>query len=593
MNSKSSFFSAGLFKDALLRIWPACVAYVLIVLMVLLPMMLNSSSGMQNNGRALLTIGAGPSGILTIVLFSFIVVVRSFSYLFVKNGAEFYGSLPVSRTAMFVSRFSAAFLSLVVCNVVIAAVLLVISAPSHLPFVAIATVFGACCIYVFIFSAFAALCVMLSGRRGISFLLYLMLNGYFFIVWWGLSQALNMTVYGWRYEVLPDVTWASPAAYLCLGIIQHLNGIEGSAGILAAEGWALLGKYALAAVVAVIVSWLLLKARKLESAGDALAFSKTRPVVTVAFALAAGLGFALFVLAMMGLHKANGLLLFGIFVVAAVVAFAIIESVMARSIGIMKKRVKGTAVVACCGIAIAAASLVGVQSAMCALPAAEDVECAQLPANNLQLSNQEDIQKVIDLQKLIIDMHENTNSSYEYSNIITLTYKMKDGSEITRGYDVRLDSEGNLLPAVKGSIDDILSSDGAAQWYAQCLENWGEQSGDEQSASIYYDDISGASRSVTIPASNKAGFVNALEKDIVENGARPDNASTGVSGGNDDYAATVIFDMQAVVEYDAVSSGGLYSGFTLSEAKTPETVKWLKTHFGIQLYHASEISYSG
>jgi len=159
--------------------------------------------------------------------------------------------------------------------------------------------------FVFFFGI-AVLCVMLSGNRLGQLALYGMINFAGLLAYWMVSAVYQPFLHGVQFSEKPFML-ACPLAQIASGthdilVIDHVR-IENTMGeldtflinkVTPGNGWGYMAICAAVGILALIAALALYRRRKLECAGDFVAFSAMEPVVTVIVTIFAGGVFHLF-----------------------------------------------------------------------------------------------------------------------------------------------------------------------------------------------------------------------------------------------------------------------------------------------------------
>ena len=137
--------------------------------------------------------------------------------------------------------------------------------------------------------------------------------------------------------------------------------------------WGMLAAYAIVAVVAVAVTSALFQVPPRGRSGRRRCVQKLRPVFSIAFSIAFGLGFALVGCTFTdydgsAAQQANNLglmgALIGFYLLGALGSYAVLESIMAKSTRVIKRRLPGLALVAllCVGVSAGAYGVASCES---------------------------------------------------------------------------------------------------------------------------------------------------------------------------------------------------------------------------------------
>lgn len=197
-------------------------------------------------------------------------------------------AMPVTRDGYFGAHLVAALLFALVPNALVfgAAALIVKSTVVSAPLLAL----GAACLQYIFYLGMALVAVQLAGNRVGTVLTYGMLNFCTILVYWFCAQVFAPLLYG----VELDVSWAAkicPTVAMYKGSYFTPNSVwdnSGSYRYLGMEMGDLFPHailYAIAGVVLIGIAQLLYRKRKLEVAGDLLAYRFLSPVFLVLYTL--------------------------------------------------------------------------------------------------------------------------------------------------------------------------------------------------------------------------------------------------------------------------------------------------------------------
>ena len=411
--------------------------------------------------------------------------------------------------------------------------------------------------------------------------------------------------------------------------------------------WGMLAAYAIAAVVAVAVACILFKYRRVEEVGEGVAFKKLRPVFSIMFSIAFGLGFALVGCAFTDYNgsatqQANNLglmgALIGFYLLGALGSYAVLESIMAKSARVIKRRLPGLALVAllCVGVSTGAYGVASCESKY--IPAESDIESVFIAGLDFVADSPESIKTVTDLHQLIIDEHESPtqkglpsasatysgkylyegttrlDASYYYRSYVSFTYEMKNGDVIRRGYDICLLKDELEDPASFSSkIASFASSNTARANRIDWLYDLANARPTATAGSInlYHgkyggievledeitqtDDASG-SLDVTLTGNELKELLDAgMADELLTSTAYDPSLAVWAQGkDNAEYWENVIGYLNpGVYAYDRYGEGAIdrfqiCSTVNLSFQETPKALAWIAQHYRIDLSEAMQ-----
>ena len=409
----------------------------------------------------------------------------------------------------------------------------------------------------------------------------------------------------------------------------------------------MLAAYAIAAVVAVAVACILFKYRRVEEVGEGVAFKKLRPVFSIMFSIAFGLGFALVGCAFTDYNgsatqQANNLglmgALIGFYLLGALGSYAVLESIMAKSARVIKRRLPGLALVAllCVGVSAGAYGVASCESKY--IPAESDIESVFIAGLDFVADSPESIKTVTDLHQLIIDEHESPtqkglpsasatysgkylyegttrlDASYYYRSYVSFTYEMKNGDVIRRGYDICLLKDELEDPA---SFSSKIASFASSNTTRANRIDWlydlanARPTATAGSINLYHgkyggievledeitqtDDASG-SLDVTLTGNELKELLDAgMADELLTSTAYDPSLAVWAQGkDNAEYWENVIGYLNpGVYAYDRYGEGAIdrfqiCSTVNLSFQETPKALAWIAQHYRIDLSEAMQ-----
>ena len=319
--------------------------------------------------------------------------------------------------------------------------------------------------YLFFFGV-AVLCVMLSGNRFGQIAYYGMINFAGLLTYWMVSAVYQPFLHGVQFPEEPFIQ-LSPLAQLVSNtpdvliidyedVIDALGQLETIRvyGVIPGNGWGYMAICAGVGILALIGALVLYRKRKLECAGDFVAFSSMEPVVTVIVTIFAGGTFHLFADAF-GMNLRSVMLGAGM-----VVGFFACRMLLERTTRVFRKKA-----VLFCGSIVAVFGLTVLLTFLDPagitryVPAAEEIESVTFgqgySLNSYSnfpytATDPEEIAALQEVHKLGIAKQSDIYSGYNeeaYSSFdLRLEYKLKNGRTVNRFYSVQPKAEaGEIL----------------------------------------------------------------------------------------------------------------------------------------------------
>ena len=647
--SRISFCNFALAKELFKRNWYVSALYLLGWLLTLVP----TISRMR---YTVYTYSLDPTNSLSSYLPLFLTFSAFFTlaycvvatcvncdYLFKPESARFYGAGAVRRSTLLLTSFVVTVLPGLAVNVITGLLFTFAEASACFELCLGPTLVASGCLLVIIHSGLCLLCAALSSSRLVFIIVTLMLHGYACVVDFGFKTATDLFSYGVTGNLNPSsiALIFSPMAQMETQFMMpywYANQYD---------FWGMLVAYAIAAVVAAAVACVLFKYRRVEEVGEGVAFKKLRPVFSIMFSIAFGLGFALVGCAFSyydgsATQQANNLglmgALIGFYLLGALGSYAVLESIMAKSARVIKRRLPGLALVAllCVGVSAGAYGVASCESKY--IPAESDIESVFIDGLDFVADSPESIKTVTDLHQLIISEHESPtqkglpsanatysgkyiyegttrlDASYYYCSYVSFNYEMKNGDVLRRGYDIYLLKDELEDPASFSSkIASFASSDTARQNRVDWLYDLanarptavvgsinlyhGKYGGVEilEDEAAQTDDALG-SLDVTLTGNELKELLDAgMANELLTSAAYDPGLAMWAQGkDNAEYWENVIGYLNpGVYAYDRYDEGAIdrfqiNSAVNLSFQETPKALAWIAQHYRIDLSDAMQ-----
>ncbi len=299
MKSKTSFFNKTLFLNLLRRFWPIFAAY-LVIWIIIEPVVLGNMLQYAHYSRdyasdpLALTMNFGSTvlnmglygGVIMSGIFAALVAMAAFSYLYSARSVSMICALPIKREGVFLSVFVSGLSTLLAVNLIILLISLAVTAAYGMLAAVGAYVlqcFAMVCLANIFFFGFASFCASLTGSILVLPLVYAVLNFTAAVVEFLVRAVMGMFIYGIRPGSSETLLWLSPPIKLLSTdtvntvSAQTAQGVYYTSDVLY-EGWLSLGLYAVAGLVFAVLAMLLVKRRRMESAGDVVAIRPLKPV---------------------------------------------------------------------------------------------------------------------------------------------------------------------------------------------------------------------------------------------------------------------------------------------------------------------------
>ena len=481
MKSKTSCFSSAIFCNLLKRFWPIYLSYFAIWMLVVPAQLSNTIFWTINNGWPvldvsldLMQISIGVGGVLAFS-FSALFAMISFHFLYTSKSVSLFASVPIKREGLFLSAFAPGIAVMLVSNLVTMLVAIVISAGHgiHIGVYAMQA-FAIVSLMCIFFYGFASFCAMLTGNLIVLPIVYTVLNFTVVVVSALVYQILDMFVYGFSMFQSRVASYLSPPSGLSMFGINHnyeLNGVpvtqisEGAAvASYSYQGWLYLGILAVVGVLFTIGAVLLMKRRRMETAGDVVAISPLKSVfkycMTFGTALVGGIGlYAIIFMNSYSYSRNNVFVILACMVVSAFIGYFVSEMLVRKTVRVFSSdRWKGLGI----AILIIAALTLSFEFDLFGyeknIPAASEVESVYLHAgweSVTKLESPEDIAAVIGFHSDVVEgKTQLEEESYNYRTTrIRFDYTLKNGQNLMREYEIPYDAGDTILSAVQDFLN--------------------------------------------------------------------------------------------------------------------------------------------
>ena len=456
MPSKTSYFNRTLFKKNLSRFMPLWAGYF-VVCFVTFSLFLLSIINSNYYDYTFILESARIGGVILPMIICVITAICMWGYLYNPRSANFYASLPIKREGLFLVNYLSGLTGITLVHTAIFLINLLLAAFSgnaeitHLLqwflIITLNTVF---------FYSFASFCAMLTGNGTVLAAVYGILNFAAVVLELIFRYVLvGCFVYGFANGFLRTdylrLGFLSPVVKMISDVqVQYVYNSYYVIESAAITGWATLLAYAAVGLVFAAAALVLFKRRKMESASDVIAIRALRPVFK--YCLASGcavvlgsLMYAIFfagnIQGFGGIYRSSAAMTVFL-LIGAFIGYYAAEMMLQKSVKVIKSGARGFLVMASAIIVICLALVFDVTGVGRKLPEPGRVEKVYLTYNygdTATLTEQENIDAVIDLHKLIYDSRNDKNAE-GFISPLEITYKLKGGGELRRYYYVHFDS---------------------------------------------------------------------------------------------------------------------------------------------------------
>ena len=463
MRSKnlSCKFHWSLIRKDLTRFWPVWGSYLAIWLLILPIPMLTSYSGTESypdmirSIHRLLTGTGGEAALIMAAIYGGLSAFAVWSYLYQSRSASLFHSLPVTRDTLFCSHFTAGLSFLMIPNVLIA--LLTYLCQMSLGYfdpTQILCWLAVICLESLLFYALGTLAAMCTGSLPAMLVLYGLIN-FAVVVYESLLTEFSTQLY-WGVSSQPlKLTFLSPFIHLAQTSCYVTERIQVTTGGVYSVHETIryfdpaflltLCLYALAAVALVVCSLLLYRRRTTESAGDVIAFDFLKPIAKYCFAFGCALvlGWIFDEIIFYGTDNAFPKIL--CCCLGGAIGYITAVMLLKKSFRVFQfKKMSGLLVLwaVICGLFVAFDhDLFGVESHVPRL--GELTEATLYSDYDLQLTQPQDMDKVLELNRAILDNKDTLDTSaynsvpYDWDSCyVRINYYYEDGTTLRRSYNL-------------------------------------------------------------------------------------------------------------------------------------------------------------
>lgn len=489
MKSKTSYFNKTLFFSVYKRFWPIYAGYFLTWAAVL-PMALGNNLAWWSYDLADkdLVLSAAeyvlPTGYVGGAVISFIfallIAMAAFSYLYNARSVSMTCSLPIKREGVFFSVFTAGLTGMFIMNLAIFLITLGVEAIyGAVGLSYLLQWLGMVCLTNLFFFGFASACASLTGHILVLPILYVVLNFTAAVVESIVTALMGSFVYGatssggidnFRFlspiiEMIASWRLASTTRELADGTVIVTDYIY--------NGWPMLLAYAAVGILFSLVAMLLIKRRRMETAGDVVAVSPLKPVFKYCLSVGCALVLGIILFSWVSIsgywgNPASQIITLLIFMVlGSFIGYFAAEMLMQKTFRVFGA--KNWLHFGIAAVLIIAAMLCGEYDVFGyekRLPDASEVVSASLNASGETafLTQPENIQAALDFHREIIEgkkENEALLSKNDYSRnsyYVNIYYITADDDMFSRSYEIQYVKGGaidslNELMNLKEAVD--------------------------------------------------------------------------------------------------------------------------------------------
>ena len=455
MKSKTSLYNFALSKSLFKRFWPLWVIWFWILVFVL-PINLSTEIGnILKHGSfdaafsinsALINYG------ISLVCFAAVIcpltVLLLFSFLYTSRSSGMIASLPIKRECVFTTCFLTGLVPLLLAELVTVLVTVVLCGGSGLVDNGVLTK----CLWMLIFSTvafygMAVFCAMLTGNLIVVPVVYVVLNLAVYILESAVQILMELFIYGYSGAGGYVFTWLSPLVKLDELTVNRNSTLPGDIIMKAPVDYRInnvgvLAVYCAAGAVLLVLAALLYRRRQMETAGDLVSVKVLRPVFKYSMAVGAALVFACgveeTVLWPSGCGGLTPYLTMLALLIGALLGYFASEMLMQKTLRVFRGGWRGYFICALVLLVLALGCEFDLFGYEKRVPDAGNVEYAELSFSNTgDITQPENIEAYTQLHRQII-AHKKQNESCprRQSYSLPISYRLKDGSRLTRYYSI-------------------------------------------------------------------------------------------------------------------------------------------------------------
>lgn len=405
-------------------------------------------------------------------IFAVLLAMTLYGYLMNSRSVGLMHALPVNRTKQFFNHFLVGVEIFTLVHIVTVIIsVLVMSGYGVISWGGILTWFAVAEMTSLFFFSLATLCAMVTGWVIAIPVIYAGVNA-MFVAFYGLLQLMfDMFYWGYSRTDFPVlISWLTPF-YRLIDLVSnnyvYHEGMEYAERHLSPEGWSTLIVYTLVAVVFTVVAWLFYKARRSESAGDAIVFKWLRPIVLYVISVVGGMGFGFLLYFLIGLYGSESLLpLLVCQIIGGVVVYFAVQMLLNKSFKVFNRRGwLGAALLAVMLIVISAVvkfDLLGYERFVPEEDKVVSVDFSgSMMAEYIYTEDAERIEKITAIHRAILAQGETEVWEYEeipnaVSHHFSIDYDLTNGTRVRRNYSLLVEKGSELHKA----MNELLNLEG-------------------------------------------------------------------------------------------------------------------------------------
>ena len=474
MRSKTSCFNWGLSKNLFARCSPFFGLW-LGLLIFTLPVDFSgeisrylkyaSETAVPNFNADVLRQGIEHSGFT--FLFCPAAVLGMFSFLYSAKNSGMIASLPVKRESVFVTCYLTGLVPLLLIEALTAGISVLAVRSSGLLDSAYIWkwlwMVSSCTVAFYGIAVFSA---MLTGSTVIMPLMYIALNLLGYLAHAGIGTTLEALLYGFQFRESEFFTRLSPP--VGLGTVSVDVPLFGEPAVRNGE---LFGVYLIAGLVLSVLALPLYKKRRMESAGDTVAIKVLKPVFKYVMALGGAclLASAIYAMSLDGsFHgSVSGGAVILCLVLGGFIGYFAAEMLLNKTVRVFRGHWKGFIFFSLSLLAAALFIETDVFGYEKRVPDSAEVESVAVEYGGETIFKEpENIEKVTAAHRQIIESKAvNEESFYDY-DALGLIYTLKNGSVLSRSYEISRNVLGEVNPCLT-ALEEFINAPEAVKSRAE------------------------------------------------------------------------------------------------------------------------------
>lgn len=401
--------------------------FIGLTILLPLPLMVSRTpSGMGDTYIATASYG----GIFFNQFYALLCACCCFGYLHKTRSAYMLHGLPVTRNSLFLTNYTSGLLFALVPYLVILGISIAVAPGMDGALEA----FGIMMLQFVFYYGLAVFCMMLSGTTAAGAVIYFLLNYLAALLGSLILAVVQPMICGLRY---------TGAGYLCFSPAVYY--LYNELGDKMAQ-WGYLLAIAGAGVVLSVCAWLMYRRRRLETAGDVIAYEPAKPIAKYLFTLLISmtLGLLLHLIVFGNFSGGSGKNLAELIVcllIGGLLGYFGAEMLLKKSLRVFRgKAFLGFAayalVLSLCLVGVNC-DLLGIEGYM---PEAGEIQSVSIDMNtdlDIVLTQQEDFQQVLQIHEGLYQREKELRNADEWAqNTVNITYKLKSGKTVYRQYEM-------------------------------------------------------------------------------------------------------------------------------------------------------------